>query len=351
LLRVYSAVVALGVCCATAGAQGPSHRIETTDHQTVTATITYDIRTTKFTVRRWMAFLPEPPNLPSQKVVKVKAEPAGELVSEKSALARKVRFVDVKVDNPAPGAKLALRLDVEATLRKRKLVPLEAGEVPPKVDALTAVERKYYLSATPQVDHTSKEFRDWLDRKELRAKDGEQPLDLAARVLTVLRADFTYHFDPKQDKRASLVCERKTTDCGGLTNLLVGVMRANGVPARLLVGRLAKPRSEGSTPGETGYDQPHVRAEVYVAGVGWVPIDPSEASRGKDVPVAEFIGIDPGDMLVLHADTDLRLPYPDEERTASLLQIAPNIWTFGKGQFDATLGPSGWEVKTAPVKK
>jgi transglutaminase-like putative cysteine protease len=351
VIRLLLALAVVAIPCPAGSAQEPRYRIEAADHQTVTATLTYEVRTTKFTVRRWMAFLPEPPNLPSQAVTRVKADPMGQVVSEKSPIARKVRFVDVKVTNPAPGKKLTLKLEVEATLRTRKLVPLAPGEAPPKVAALTLVEQKYYTSATPQVDHAAKEFRDWLGRKELRAKDGEQPLDLAARVLTVLRADFTYHFDPREDKRASLVCERKSTDCGGLANLLVGVMRANGVPARLLVGRMAKPRAEGSEPGDTGYDQPHVRAEVYVAGVGWVPIDPAEASRAKDVPVADFIGADAGDLLVLHADTDLRLPYPDEERTANLLQITPNVWTFGQGQFDVTLGPSGWDVKTTPAKK
>lgn len=329
----------------------PTHRIEATEQQTVTATITYEIRTTAFAATRWIAFLPEPPELPSQRNVKTRAEPAGKVVPERSTLARKVRVIDVPVARPAAGTGLSLKLDVRATLMSRKLVPLAKGEKPPTVAPLTATERKYYLAPTPLVDFDAKPFRAWLDAKKLRRGKAETPLRFATRMLEVLRADFEYRYDPGEDKRASAVCGRGATDCGGLTLMFVGAMRANNIPARLLIGRIAKPRKPGSGPADLEYDRPHVRAELYVTGIGWVPVDPTYANADKRQPVTAFVGDDPGDLLVLHVDVDLRLPLQNGEQAATLLQISPSYWATGRGPFDATLGPTGWELKTTLARE
>src|SRR6266540_7524071 len=91
---------ALAVCPVAAFAQPPTHRVELTDHQTIQVGIGYEIRTVNFAVTRWMAFLPEPPELPSQTKLKTAAEPAGKVIAEKSPLARKVRMFDLPVANP-----------------------------------------------------------------------------------------------------------------------------------------------------------------------------------------------------------------------------------------------------------
>ena len=74
----------------------------------------------------------------------------------------------VAVTDPAgkPVA-VSMKLEVEAVLRSRKLVPLAANETPPEVTPLTANERKYYLSSTTHVDHDAKAFQEWLDAKKL----------------------------------------------------------------------------------------------------------------------------------------------------------------------------------------
>ena len=68
-------------------------------------------------------------------------------------------------------------------------------------------------------------------------------------------------------------------------------------------------------------------------------------------PVRDFVGHDPGDLLVLHVDVDLKLPFPDKDREVQLLQLTPAYWTTGTGTFDGQFGPSGWELKTTPIKK
>ena len=107
-------------------------------------------------------------------------------------------------------------------------------------------------------------------------------------MLEVIRADYTYRFDPDEDKRASVACAANRTDCGGMAYLFAAAMRANDAPARVLVGRLALPREPGTDRSQLEYDRPHIRAEVFVTGVGWVPVDPANAHSGKSKPVTTF---------------------------------------------------------------
>jgi transglutaminase-like putative cysteine protease len=334
---------------AVAVAQTPAVRIEATPHQTVDATIRYEIRTTNFAVSRWTVFLPEPPELPSQRKLRTACKPAGKVVQENSPLARPVRMLDIPVDEPVAGAKLAMTLDVHATLVDRRLVPLRRGEQPPVVRPLPADERKYYLAPSSRVDFEEPPFQEWLDAKKLRRGPDEPPIEFAARVLGVIRSDFAYRFVPADDRRASVACRQGKTDCGGMAFLFVAAMRANGVPARVLVGRLAKPRKPDSTPDDLEYDRPHVRAEFFVGGVGWVPVDPNYANMEKVAPVAGFVGRDPGDMVVLHVDLDLKLPFADRDRTVDMMQVGAAYWLTGRGPFDAVFGPTGWDVTAAPI--
>src|SRR5579871_5017351 len=121
----------------------PRWKIESHDRQNIEAKISYELHTTTYIVTRWMAYLPEPPELPSQTNIKVTTKPKSKLVSERSALARKVRLLDIAVPNPSPASKLELEMEVQATLRTRWLAPLAEGETPPKVAALTPTETKY----------------------------------------------------------------------------------------------------------------------------------------------------------------------------------------------------------------
>lgn len=344
--------VFVGVVFALAGAAPaaePAHKLVTADAKQISATASYAIRADKFAITKWQVFLPDAPELPSQTKVKTTTEPATKVLVEKSPLARSVRYFEVK-ENGKPGAVLRMTFEIEATLRSRELVELKPGEVAPDVQPLPNAERKLYLAPTTRVDYQTKAFRDWLDAKKLIREKGEGEIAFAERVLEVIRADFTYHFDPDADKRASVACASCKTDCAGMTFALVGALRAHDIPARALVGRRAQPPAPNSKPGELHYDRPHVRAEFFVPGVGWVPVDAADAHASRR-PVRAFVGRDRGDLLVLHVDADLLLPYPDKVREAQFLQVNPSYWSLGKGSFDATFGPSSWSVTVTDVGK
>jgi len=67
-------------------------------------------------------------------------------------------------------------------------------------------------------------------------------------------------------------CTSKRGNCTDFHSLFIGMMRASGIPARFEIGfPLPEAKTEGDIPGY------HCWAEFYLNGVGWVPVDASEA--------------------------------------------------------------------------
>ncbi|TMI23342.1 transglutaminase domain-containing protein, partial [Candidatus Bathyarchaeota archaeon] len=67
-------------------------------------------------------------------------------------------------------------------------------------------------------------------------------------------------------------CTSKRGNCTDFHSVFIGMMRSSGIPARFEIGfPLPEGKAEGDIPGY------HCWAEFYLAGVGWVPVDASEA--------------------------------------------------------------------------
>jgi transglutaminase-like putative cysteine protease len=72
-------------------------------------------------------------------------------------------------------------------------------------------------------------------------------------------------------------CTAKRGNCTDFHSLLIGMMRASGIPARFEIGfPLPADKTSGDIPGY------HCWAEFYVEGMGWVPVDASEAWKHPD---------------------------------------------------------------------
>lgn len=96
------------------------------------------------------------------------------------------------------------------------------------------------------------------------------------------------HRDPKVrgcgvgDIKAMLETGNLGGKCGDLNALYVGLARAAGVPARDVYGiRVADSRLGYKSLGKSGdiSKAQHCRAEVYLAGYGWVPVDPADVRK------------------------------------------------------------------------
>lgn len=72
-------------------------------------------------------------------------------------------------------------------------------------------------------------------------------------------------------------CEERRGNCTDFHAMFIGYARAMGVPARFAIGfPLPADRGEGQI---AGY---HCWAEFYARGIGWVPVDASEAAKHPD---------------------------------------------------------------------
>ena len=67
-----------------------------------------------------------------------------------------------------------------------------------------------------------------------------------------------------------------------INGLFVAICRAIGIPARCVYGLRVGPSRLFSSLGLNGDDATraqHVRAEFYIPGFGWIPVDPSDVRR------------------------------------------------------------------------
>ena len=70
--------------------------------------------------------------------------------------------------------------------------------------------------------------------------------------------------------------------CADLNALFVGLSRASGLPARDLYGIRVAPSQQFASLGRAGGNittAQHCRAEVYVDGYGWIPVDPADVRK------------------------------------------------------------------------
>jgi len=109
-----------------------------------------------------------------------------------------------------------------------------------------------------------------------------------ARAIYEWIVDNTFR-DPKTvgcgtgDIRFMLESKSLSGKCADLNSLFVGLARASGVPARDVWGlRVAKSESGLRSLGlssDIASKAQHCRAEVYLVGYGWVPVDPADVRK------------------------------------------------------------------------
>jgi transglutaminase-like putative cysteine protease len=138
---------------------------------------------------------------------------------------------------------LAAQAGYEVTLLKRDL---KEGK-PPLPPLLDSTQRRVYTSATEEYDFKSEPFATWLQTNHLLRKDRESNLAFGFRALKTLSQALKYKGKTGIEK-ASTICTRGDGACGGLSNVYVAILRANGIPARVLYGRLAKNSSRPNDP-------------------------------------------------------------------------------------------------------
>ena len=95
-------------------------------------------------------------------------------------------------------------------------------------------------------------------------------------------------------------CEVGTGNCTDFHSLFISLARARGIPARFQIGLPIPQKPEGEIPGY------HCWAEFYLNGVGWVPVDASEAWKDRE-RLAYFFGTYDPNRLAVSMGRDIQL--------------------------------------------
>jgi tetratricopeptide (TPR) repeat protein len=138
---------------------------------------------------------------------------------------------------------------------------------------------------------------------------GTNDAETAQNVLEWMRKNIKYRLQKSgigelDFKTMDEIVDRGHAECRGYALLYAALCRAAGVPARTVWGLAKLPATDAKPKGDFAS---HNWCEVYVNGVGWVPVDPQKP---------ESFGLQP--------TAHLRF-YMDEKKTKSVLEILPLV--------------------------
>lgn len=130
-------------------------------------------------------------------------------------------------------------------------------------------------------------------------------------VFDILFADYTFVIDnvdydnlktgiDNQRFGALETLKGGSSVCMEFSDLLITLLRAQGIPARAAFGYGFDPRSEGET------EEGHQWVEVYMPNIGWVPVDPTWGDTGR----RSYIGSDIDHALWRVASRNVEIPSP-----------------------------------------
>ena len=162
-------------------------------------------------------------------------------------------------------------------VRKEHLRPVAASGT----STLSDAERARWLAPDRMVplDDT---IRKWA-REVVVAAGAHTDLEMARAIYDHVVATVKYDKTGKGWGRGDIyyACDARRGNCTDFHAIFIGYARAMGIPARFSIGfPLPLDRGQGSI---SGY---HCWAEFYAQGIGWIPVDASEAA--KNPPLREY---------------------------------------------------------------
>ena len=312
----------------------------------VSALYTCAIQAPSLAAREWELIVPVPPELPSQKIAGARTIPAGSIVRDLSPRKQSIFYIDAPATNKSMRQGITLQLIIEAYLYARTLVPRDTNyAVDVRFGQLSGDEKLWFLLPTPDFDYRDKQVHAWAVKSGVGNRESDEgEIAFARRVFQAVARGFLYEYRMDQDRSASQVCRAGKSDCLGLSNLFVAVLRSQGIPARTLVGRWAVSARPGDKIGEIINVQQHVKAEFFAQGVGWVPVDVSSAvQHDMSQMKLQYFGSDRGDFITLHLDSEVTFDTFHFGTIARTLQKAW-YWASGNGNLGRATVREDWAV-------
>ncbi len=180
-------------------------------------------------------------------------------------------ILHLRVARPPSGSvPLALRF---RAVRKEHIQLLTTAEARPESKAV--LDR--WLSPDRLVP-LDDQIRKWA-REVVEAANASSDLEMARAIYRHVVATVKYDKSGKGWGNGDIyyACDARRGNCTDFHAIFIGYARALGIPARFAIGfPLPSERGQGKI---AGY---HCWAEFYAKGIGWVPVDASEAGKNPD---------------------------------------------------------------------
>jgi len=182
-------------------------------------------------------------------------------------------ILHLQIDHPK-GASVPVTMTFQAARRERIQTLVNA---PAKSDAAPPSDLARWLKPDRLVP-VDGQIRTWA-REVVDAAHAHTDLEMARAIYNHIVATVKYDKTGKGWGRGDIyyACDARRGNCTDFHAIFIGYARAMGIPARFAIGfPLPADRGQGQI---TGY---HCWAEFYAKGIGWVPVDASEAAKNPD---------------------------------------------------------------------
>lgn len=262
-LLLLAALSAALVAAPSAAAFAPRERRFTFEYKTV-------VKDVPAGAKRLDLWIPVPHDDPHQKIKALRIDSPHPYKIHSADFGNKV--LHVRVENPRPeGFTLTMTLDVarrEHVQERLRLASAPAERLRPERDLARWLKPDRLVPLDDQIRAWAKEVVD--------AAGARTDLEKARAIYNHVVSTVKYDKSGKGWGRGDIyyACDARRGNCTDFHAIFIGYARAVGVPARFAIGfPLPVERGAGQV---SGY---HCWAEFYAEGVGWVPIDASEAAK------------------------------------------------------------------------
>lgn len=180
-------------------------------------------------------------------------------------------MLHIGIDQPKEST-IAITMSFDATREEHIQSRLYGGS--PLARDEDAEELAEYLKPDRLVP-LDDQIRAWA-REVVQKANAHTDLEMARAIYNHVVSTVKYDKTGKGWGRGDIyyACEERRGNCTDFHAIFIGFSRAVGIPARFAIGfPLPADRGEGKI---AGY---HCWAEFYAKGIGWVPIDASEAAK------------------------------------------------------------------------
>lgn len=180
------------------------------------------------------------------------------------------RILHLAIGHPQAGS-VEVRLDFNATRREHRQLLLHASDA---TERRPAQETARWLKPDRLVP-LDDQIRSWA-QEVVDAAHANTDLEKARAIYNHVVSTVKYDKSGKGWGRGDIyyACENRRGNCTDFHAIFIGYARAVGIPARFAIGfPLPAERGAGQI---AGY---HCWAEFYAKGIGWVPVDASEAAK------------------------------------------------------------------------